>query len=75
MSLEFLAPARSGMYISSLVIINMAPVFSSLQVDQVDKVFAAALKQKCWDHFSKAQRKTIDTWYKNAKVSGGGKEL
>lgn len=38
------------------------------KVGHIEKVFAAALKKKAWDHFSKAQRKNIDLWYKQAKV-------
>ncbi|XP_041352478.1 ecto-NOX disulfide-thiol exchanger 2-like [Gigantopelta aegis] len=37
------------------------------QFDQIEKVFSAALRQKAWDHFTKAQRKNIDTWYKQCK--------
>ncbi|ESP04949.1 hypothetical protein LOTGIDRAFT_184925 [Lottia gigantea] len=37
------------------------------QFDQIDKIFAAASKQRCWDHFSKAQRKSIELWNKQAK--------
>ena len=31
-------------------------------------VFHAASKQKAWDHFSKAQRKNLDVWRKQAEV-------
>ena len=37
-------------------------------VDLIEKVFEAALKQKVWDHFTKAQRKHINSWYKSTKV-------
>ncbi|XP_050417187.1 ecto-NOX disulfide-thiol exchanger 2 isoform X2 [Patella vulgata] len=37
------------------------------QFNQIDKIFTAALKQRCWDHFSKAQRKSLDLWNKQAK--------
>ncbi|XP_059201986.1 ecto-NOX disulfide-thiol exchanger 2-like [Centropristis striata] len=32
------------------------------QFEQIVSVFQAASKQKAWDHFSKAQRKNLDTW-------------
>ncbi|KAG1667295.1 Ecto-NOX disulfide-thiol exchanger 1 [Nymphon striatum] len=34
------------------------------QFDQIEKVFTAACRQKVWDHFTKAQRKNIETWRK-----------
>ncbi|XP_013388569.1 ecto-NOX disulfide-thiol exchanger 2-like [Lingula anatina] len=34
------------------------------QMEQIVSVFKAATKQKAWDHFTKAQRKNIDTWKK-----------
>lgn len=37
------------------------------QVCQVERVLQAAHKQKCWDHFTKAQRKNIDTWLRQAQ--------
>ncbi|CAL1541449.1 unnamed protein product [Lymnaea stagnalis] len=37
------------------------------QLCQVERVLAAAHKQKCWDHFTKAQRKNIDTWQRQAQ--------
>lgn len=37
------------------------------QLCQVERVMAAAHKQKCWDHFTKAQRKNIDTWQRQAQ--------
>lgn len=33
-------------------------------LEQVAKVFAAALHQRAWDHFTKPQRKNIETWQK-----------
>ena len=38
-------------------------------VEQIVSVFQAASKQKAWDHFSKAQRKNLDMWRKQAEVS------
>ncbi|XP_041067362.1 ecto-NOX disulfide-thiol exchanger 1 isoform X1 [Carcharodon carcharias] len=35
--------------------------------EQIVAVFKAASKQKVWDHFSKAQRKNIDIWRKQAE--------
>ncbi|KAL3847155.1 hypothetical protein ACJMK2_018084 [Sinanodonta woodiana] len=35
--------------------------------DQIVRVFTTAQKQRNWDHFSKAQRKNIDQWLKQAK--------
>ena len=40
----------------------------SSQVEQIDKVFSSACKQKAWDHFTKAQRKNIELWRKQAEV-------
>ena len=39
-----------------------------LEVDQIEKIFTAAQKQRNWDHFTKAQRKNIELWLKQAKV-------
>ena len=39
-----------------------------LTVTQIEKVFEAAMRQKAWDHFTKAQRKHIDVWFKQIKV-------
>ncbi|CAB1337455.1 unnamed protein product [Coregonus sp. 'balchen'] len=38
------------------------------QFEQIVSVFHAASKQKAWDHFSKAQRKNLDVWRKQAEV-------
>uniref|UniRef100_A0A8C6SPL1 Ecto-NOX disulfide-thiol exchanger 2 n=1 Tax=Neogobius melanostomus TaxID=47308 RepID=A0A8C6SPL1_9GOBI len=37
------------------------------QFEQIVSVFQAASKQKAWDHFSKAQRKNLDVWRKQAQ--------
>ena len=37
-------------------------------VGQIERVFSAACQQKVWDHFSKAQRKNIELWKKQATV-------
>lgn len=37
------------------------------QFEQINGVFAAASKQKAWDHFTKAQRKNIDIWRKQCE--------
>ncbi|XP_076005052.1 ecto-NOX disulfide-thiol exchanger 2-like isoform X1 [Genypterus blacodes] len=37
------------------------------QFEQIVSVFQAASKQKAWDHFSKAQRKNLDIWRKQAE--------
>ncbi|CAG0878476.1 unnamed protein product [Darwinula stevensoni] len=37
-----------------------------IQFGQIEKVFEAACRQKVWDHFTKAQRKNIDQWKKQA---------
>ncbi|XP_026486988.1 ecto-NOX disulfide-thiol exchanger 2-like [Vanessa tameamea] len=34
------------------------------QLEQVAKVFSAATHQRVWDHFTKPQRKNIETWQK-----------
>jgi len=33
-----------------------------ISVSQIERVFTAANQKKCWDHFSRAQRKNIDNW-------------
>ncbi|KAL1262397.1 hypothetical protein QQF64_007662, partial [Cirrhinus molitorella] len=38
-----------------------------VQFEQIVSVFLAASKQKAWDHFSKAQRKNLDMWRKQAE--------
>lgn len=38
------------------------------KVGQIEKVFGVASHQKVWDHFTKAQRKNIDTWRKQSQV-------
>lgn len=35
-------------------------------VSQIEKVFVSACQKKAWDHFSKAQRKNIEMWQKQA---------
>ncbi|XP_043203088.1 ecto-NOX disulfide-thiol exchanger 2-like [Amphibalanus amphitrite] len=37
-----------------------------VQFGQIERVFLAACQQKVWDHFSKAQRKNIELWKKQA---------
>ncbi|KAF4519599.1 hypothetical protein B566_EDAN003766 [Ephemera danica] len=36
------------------------------QLGQIERVFSAASHQKVWDHFTKAQRKNISMWKKQA---------
>uniref|UniRef100_A0AAY4DJP6 RRM domain-containing protein n=1 Tax=Denticeps clupeoides TaxID=299321 RepID=A0AAY4DJP6_9TELE len=38
-----------------------------VQFELIVSVFHAASKQKAWDHFSKAQRKNLDMWRKQAE--------
>ncbi|XP_048883538.1 ecto-NOX disulfide-thiol exchanger 2 isoform X3 [Brienomyrus brachyistius] len=38
-----------------------------VQFEQIVSVFRAASKQRAWDHFSKAQRKNLDMWRKQAE--------
>lgn len=38
-------------------------------VSQIEKVFTACSQQKVWDHFTKAQRRNIEAWKKQAEVS------
>ncbi|XP_027140040.1 ecto-NOX disulfide-thiol exchanger 2-like isoform X1 [Larimichthys crocea] len=45
--------------------IAMAAILA--QFEQIVSVFHAASKQKAWDHFSKAQRKNLDTWRKQVE--------
>lgn len=44
------------------------PSLHPATVEQIVSVFQAASKQKAWDHFSKAQRKNLDMWRKQAEV-------
>lgn len=37
------------------------------QFELIEKVFATTQKQKNWDHFTKAQRKNLELWYKQIK--------
>lgn len=37
-------------------------------VDHLVKLYEDAKKQKCWDRFTRAQRKSIDNWLSTAKV-------
>ncbi|ODM95530.1 Ecto-NOX disulfide-thiol exchanger 1, partial [Orchesella cincta] len=37
-----------------------------MQFTQIEKIFSAACQRKVWDHFSKAQRKNIEVWRKQA---------
>ena len=37
-------------------------------VGQIERVFVAAGHQKVWDHFTKAQRRNIEMWKKQAEV-------
>ncbi|KAF2364359.1 RNA recognition motif domain [Trinorchestia longiramus] len=37
------------------------------QFSQIEKVFTACSQQKVWDHFTKAQRRNIDMWKKQAQ--------
>ncbi|XP_071164849.1 ecto-NOX disulfide-thiol exchanger 2-like [Mytilus edulis] len=37
------------------------------QYELIERVFAATQKQRNWDHFTKAQRKNIELWYKQIK--------
>lgn len=45
----------------------LTPLFT--KVEQIVSVFHSASKQKAWDHFSKAQRKNLHMWRKQAEVS------
>lgn len=38
-----------------------------VQLGQIEKVFAVASHQKVWDHFTKAQRKNIESWRKQSE--------
>ncbi|XP_032886393.1 ecto-NOX disulfide-thiol exchanger 2 isoform X2 [Amblyraja radiata] len=38
-----------------------------IQLEQIVSVFNSASKQKAWDHFSKAQRKNLHMWRKQAE--------
>ncbi|KAK7090093.1 ecto-NOX disulfide-thiol exchanger 2-like [Littorina saxatilis] len=38
-----------------------------VQLGQIESVFGACRKQRNWDHFTKAQRKNIDTWHKQVQ--------
>ncbi|XP_026680248.1 ecto-NOX disulfide-thiol exchanger 2 [Diaphorina citri] len=45
------------------------------QYKTVEKVFLAASQKKAWDHFSKAQRKSIESWKKAAAKSNLDEEI
>lgn len=38
-----------------------------VQLGQIEKVFSVASHQKVWDHFTKAQRKNIESWRKQSE--------
>ncbi|KAL6040010.1 hypothetical protein STEG23_015576, partial [Scotinomys teguina] len=42
-------------------------VAEKLKVEQIVAVYHSASKQKAWDHFTKAQRKNISVWCKQAE--------
>ncbi|CAH0584204.1 unnamed protein product [Chrysodeixis includens] len=44
------------------------------QLEQVGKVFAASTHQRVWDHFTKPQRKNIETWQKMTQEFNALKE-
>ncbi|PKU32281.1 ecto-nox disulfide-thiol exchanger 2 [Limosa lapponica baueri] len=44
-------------------------VAEKLKVEQIVAVYHSASKQKAWDHFTKAQRKNISVWCKQAEVA------
>ncbi|XP_068618201.1 ecto-NOX disulfide-thiol exchanger 1-like isoform X2 [Battus philenor] len=44
------------------------------QLEQVAKVFTAATHQRVWDHFTKPQRKNIETWQKMTQEFNNLKE-
>nr|KAG5708239.1 hypothetical protein BaRGS_021173 [Batillaria attramentaria] len=46
--------------------VNQAKLLFKQRVQE--HIFAATRKQKNWDHFTKAQRKNIDTWYKQVQL-------
>ncbi|XP_075978640.1 ecto-NOX disulfide-thiol exchanger 2-like isoform X2 [Anticarsia gemmatalis] len=51
---------------------NIANVIE--QLEQVAKVFTAASHQRAWDHFTKPQRKNIETWQKMTQEFNSLKE-
>ncbi|XP_034328058.2 ecto-NOX disulfide-thiol exchanger 2 [Magallana gigas] len=48
---------------------NFRNIFEGIlhQFDQIEKVFSSSRKQRNWDHFSKAQRKNLELWFKQAQ--------
>ncbi|XP_062583717.1 ecto-NOX disulfide-thiol exchanger 2-like [Saccostrea cucullata] len=48
---------------------NFRSIFEGIlhQFDQIEKVFSCSRKQRNWDHFSKAQRKNLELWFKQAQ--------
>ncbi|MGH0120794.1 UNVERIFIED_CONTAM: hypothetical protein FKN15_065130 [Acipenser sinensis] len=46
-----------------------------VQFEQIVSVFHASAKQKAWDHFSKAQRKNLDMWRKQAEREIGWRNV
>ncbi|KAK9393525.1 ecto-NOX disulfide-thiol exchanger 2 [Crotalus adamanteus] len=51
--------------------LGMAPIGMTadppLRIEQIVAVYHSACKQKAWDHFTKAQRKNISVWCKQAE--------
>ena len=45
----------------------LSPLISKL-VGEMERLFQAASHQKAWDHFTKAQRKSLESWKKHVMV-------
>lgn len=45
----------------------LSPLISEL-VGEMERLFQAASHQKAWDHFTKAQRKSLESWKKHVMV-------
>ena len=60
---------KTNVWVTSVSRSKRAKPLLVLKVEQIESVFKATSKQKAWDHFSKAQRKNLDLWRKQAKVS------
>lgn len=44
------------------------PPFICVAVGEMERLFQAASHQKAWDHFTKAQRKSLESWRKHVTV-------
>lgn len=60
--------APAVIHLCNIYCVSNLNVLFLFQVDQIEKVFSSSRKQRNWDHFSKAQRKNLELWFKQAQV-------